>query len=97
MDGSIYFPIFLSINLSIYLSTYLSIIVYLQVLLVVNHMIFLKDLAFSSSQSGPQGRELRTTATGPAAASRAKGSGLSFLSEDMHNVILDAVGLNASG
>ena len=64
-------------------------------LLVVNHMIFLKDLTFSSSQSGPQGRELRVTATGPAAASRAKGSGLSFLSEDMHNVILDALGLNA--
>ena len=96
MDGSIYLPIFLSsIYLSIYLPIYPSI--YLQVLLVVNHMIFLKDLAFSSSQSGPQGRELRTTATGPAAASRAKGSGLSFLSEDMHNVILDAVGLNASG
>lgn len=69
----------------------------LQVLLVVNHMIFLKDLTFSSSQSGPQGRELRKTATGPAAASRAKGSGLSFLSEDTHNVILDALGLNASG
>lgn len=68
-----------------------------QVLLVVNHMIFLKDLTFSSSQSGPQGRELRSTATGPAAASRAKGSGLSFLSEDTHNVILDALWLNASG
>ena len=66
-----------------------------QVLLVVNHMIFLKDLTFSSSQSGPQGRELRATATGPAAAKRAKGSGLSFLSEDTHNLILDALGLNA--
>ena len=60
-------------------------------------MIFLKDLTFSSSQSGPQGRELRATATGPAAAGSAKGSGLSFLSEDTHNVILDALGLNASG
>ena len=67
-------------------------------LLVVNHMVFLKDLTFTSSQSGPQGRKLRTLpATGPAAAGRAKGSGLSFLSEDTHNVILDAQGLNASG
>ena len=68
-----------------------------QVLLVVNHMIFLKDLAFSSSQSGPQGRSLRPYATGPAAASRAKGSGLSFLSEDTHNLLIDALGINASG
>ena len=68
-----------------------------QVLLVVNHMIFLKDLSFSSSQSGAQGRTLRSNATGPAAAGRAKGAGLSFLSEDTHNVILDALGLNASG
>ena len=28
---------------------------------------------------------------------QAKGSGLSFLSEDTHNVILDALGLNAAG
>ena len=28
-------------------------------MLVVNHMIFLKDLSFQGSQSGPQGRELR--------------------------------------
>ena len=68
-----------------------------QVLLVVNHMIFLKGLAFSSSQSGPQERVLRAKATGPAAAGRAKGSGLSFFSEDYHNAILDAQGLNASG
>ena len=68
----------------------------LQVLLVVNHMIFLKGLAFSASQSGPQGRSLRTTATGPYAEVRAKG-GLSFLSEEIHNMILDAQGVNASG
>ena len=57
-------------------------------MLVVNHVILLKDLNFSSPQSGPQGRELRTTAAVPASASKAKGSGLSFLS---HNVILDAL------
>ena len=68
-----------------------------QVLLVVNHMIFIKGLSFTSSQSGPQERTLRSTATGPAAANRAKGSGLSFFSEDYHNSILDAQGLNASG
>ena len=47
-----------------------------QVLLVVNHMVFLKDLAFTGSQSGPQGRTLRQTATGPFGASvpRAPGS-----------------------
>ena len=67
-------------------------------LLVVNHMVFLKDLTFASSQSGPQGRSLRKLpATSPASAGRAKGSGLSFLSEDTHNMILDAQGLNASG
>ena len=59
---------------------------------MVNHMIRLKGLKFGSSQSGPQERTLRESATGPAAASRAKGSGLSFLSEDMNNVILDACG-----
>ena len=70
----------------------------LQVLFVVNHMVFLKDLSFASSQSGPQGCNLRKLpATGPAAAGRAKGSGLLFLSEDTHNTILDAQGLNASG
>ena len=58
-------------------------------------MVFLKDLAFSPSQSGPQQRTLRSTATGPAAASRARGSGLSFLSEDMNNLILDALGVDA--
>ena len=36
-----------------------------------------------------------TTATGPAAAGRAKGQGLSFFSEDSHNVILDTLGANA--
>ena len=44
-----------------------------------------------------EGEKLRSTATGPAAASRAKGSGLSFFSEDYHNSILDVQGLNASG
>eukprot|EP00966_Prymnesium_polylepis_P306266 7077395-Prymnesium_polylepis.1 len=68
-----------------------------QVLLVVNHMIFLKDLAFRGSQSGPQDRTLRQNVTGPYAAERAKGSGLSFFSEDSHNLVLDAQGLNASG
>ena len=65
-----------------------------QVLLVVNHMIFLKGLTFTGSQSGPQGRELRPNPGGPIAAGRAKGSGLSFFSEDSHNVILDALGVN---
>ena len=68
-----------------------------QVLLVVNHIIFLKNLSFQGSQSGPQRRTLRETATGPAAAGRAKGSGLSFLSEDSHNVVLDTLGVNDSG
>ena len=67
-----------------------------QVLLVVNHLIFLKGLAFRSSQSGPQQRALRQTVTGPYTESRARG-GLSFLSEDTHNLILDAQGANASG
>ena len=41
------------------------------------------------TQGGPQQRNLRTTATGPAAAARREGvGGLSFLSEDMHNTIL---------
>ena len=65
------------------------------VLLVVNHMIFLKDLTFTGSQSGPQGRELRQIATGPYGAQRAKGSGLSFFSEDSHNIVLDAQGLDS--
>ena len=69
-----------------------------QVWLRGNHMIFLKDLSFRSSQSGPQGRELRPlTNTGPAASGRAKGSGLSFMCEDTHNLILDAQGRSASG
>ena len=67
-----------------------------QVLLVVNHMIFLKGLAFTSLQSGPQGRTLRPYPGGPVAAGRARGSGLSFFSEDSHNVILDALGANES-
>jgi len=65
-----------------------------EVLLVVNHMIFLKGLSFTGSQSGPQGRELRPNPGGPIAAGRAKGSGLSFFSEDSHNMILDALGIN---
>ena len=64
--------------------------------LVVDGLIRLQSLAFSASQSGPQERALRQTATGPAAASRAKGSGLSFLSEDTHNAILEASGANAA-
>ena len=59
--------------------------------LVVNALIRLKGLAFHRTQGGPQQRDLRTTATGPAAAARKAGvGGLSFLSEDMHNTILDA-------
>tara|TARA_B100000524_G_scaffold19129_1_gene9834 strand:- start:220 stop:465 length:246 start_codon:yes stop_codon:yes gene_type:complete len=61
---------------------------------VVNHMIFLNNLTFTSSQSGPHGRTPRANATGPAAASRSKGSGLSFFSEDSHNLIIDALGVN---
>ena len=68
-----------------------------EVLLVVNHMVFLKGLGFASSQSGPQERTLRPNPGGPHAAQRAKGSGLSFFSEDSHNVILDALGVNDSG
>jgi len=67
-----------------------------KVWLPVEGMIRLKGLTFSSSQSGPQQRQLRQTATGQAAASRAKGSGLSFLSEDTHNAILEATGANAA-
>ena len=37
------------------------------------------------TQSGPQGRTLRPNPGGPIAATRAKGSGLSFFSEDSHN------------
>ena len=48
------------------------------------------------SRSGPQERTLRPTATGPSAAYRAKGSGLSFLSEDMHNAILEVSGAGAA-
>jgi hypothetical protein len=59
--------------------------------LVVNTMIRLKGLVFSRTQGGPQQRELRTTATGPAAAARKEGvGGLSFFSEDMHNTCLSA-------
>ena len=64
--------------------------------LPVEGMIRLKGLAFASSQSGPQQRQLRQTATGQAAASRAKGSGLSFLSEDTNNAILEASGASAA-
>ena len=59
--------------------------------LVVNAMVRLSGLAFARTQGGPQQRTLRTTATGPAAAARSQGvGGLSFLSEDMHNSILNA-------
>ena len=61
---------------------------------VVNYMILFNHLTFTSSQSGPEGRTLRANATGPAAASRSKGSGLSFFSDDSHNLILDALGVN---
>ena len=64
---------------------------------MVNQMIFLKGLSFSSSQSGPQERTLRPNPGGPIGAGRAKGSGLSFFSEDSHNVLLDALGVNDSG
>ena len=61
-----------------------------KVWIVVDHMIRLKGLAFRGSQAGPQGRELRQIANpvGPAAAGRAKGSGLSFLDEEVHHEIL---------
>ena len=61
-----------------------------KVWIVVNHMIRLKGLSFRGSQSGPQGRQLRTVdpTTGPAAAGRAHGSGLSFLEEEVHHEIL---------
>ena len=56
--------------------------------LVVNAMVRLAGLGFVRTQGGPQQRNLRTTATGPAAAARKEGvGGLSFLSEDMHNTI----------
>ena len=59
--------------------------------LVVNTMIRLKGLSFIRTQGGPQQRELRTTATGPAAAARREGmGGLSFFSEDMHNMCMSA-------
>jgi hypothetical protein len=59
--------------------------------MVVNAMIRLKGLAFNRTQGGPQGRTLRLTATGPAAAARKEGVGdLSFFSEDMHNTCLAA-------
>ena len=52
-------------------------------------MIRLSDLQFNRTQGGPQQRQLRTTAIGPAAAVRKEGvGGLSFLSEDMHNYLL---------
>ena len=63
-------------------------------MLVVNHMIFLKDLSFKGPQSGPQGRALRQAATGPYAAQRAKGSGLCFFCQDSHNLILDTQGFS---
>ena len=49
----------------------------------MNHTIRLKGIKFSRSQAGPQEREFRS------------GSGLSFLSEDMHNEILTALGADA--
>ena len=57
----------------------------------------MSGLGFVRSQGGPQQRDLRTTAAGPAAAARKQGvGGLSFLSEDMHNTILAAcAALNA--
>ena len=62
--------------------------------LVVNTMIRLKGLGFSRTQGGLGGSErrvLRETATGPAAAARREGmGGLSFFSEDMHNMCLSA-------
>jgi hypothetical protein len=59
--------------------------------MVVNTMIRLKGLAFNRTQGGPQGRTLRLTATGPAAAARKEGvGGLSFFSEDMYNTCLAA-------
>lgn len=64
---------------------------------MVNHMIFLKELCFTSSQAGPQQRKLRSNATGPAAMGRARGHGLSFLSDDSHNMILDALGVDSGG
>ena len=58
---------------------------------VVNSLIRLTGIGFSRSQSGPQQRQFRTTATGPAAAARKDGvGGLSFLSEDMNNTLLAA-------
>ena len=61
-----------------------------KVWIVVDHMIRLKGLAFRGSQAGPQGRELRQIANpvGPAAAGRARGSGLFFLDEEIHHEIL---------
>jgi hypothetical protein len=59
--------------------------------LVVNSLVRLKGLKFSRTQGGPQERELRDSATGPAATARKQGvGGLSFFSEDMHNTVLGA-------
>lgn len=64
-----------------------------EVWIVVNHMVRLRGISFTSSQSGPQGRTLRKLlAKGPASSGRAMGTGLSFLSEDMHNQIMLACG-----
>ena len=45
----------------------------------------------SIGTSGPH------AASGSNGAQRSRGSGLSYLSEDNHNLILDALGLNAAG
>ena len=50
-------------------------------------MLRLKGLAFTGSQSGPQGRTLRPATSTGARSTRAP-SGLSFLCEDMHNDVL---------
>ena len=55
---------------------------------VVNALIRLTGIEFCRTQGGPQQRDFRTTATGPAAAARKEGvGGLSFLSEDMNNIL----------
>ena len=46
-------------------------------------------------QSGPQDRQLRQTVTGPYAAERAKGKGLSFFSEDSRNLMRDTQGFDS--
>lgn len=65
-----------------------------EVWIVVNHMIRLRGISFNSSQSGQQGRTLhKLLAKGPASSGRSRGTGLSFLSEDMHNQIMLAGGV----